>query len=337
VSSNLTIAGNSIKPGTNTVLQVQLPALYTSTPLSMPVHVIRGRQVGPRLFVSAAIHGDELNGLEIIRRLIKRVSARKISGTIIAIPVVNIYGMIQHTRYLPDRRDLNRSFPGSSTGSLASRLANLLMTEIVSKCTHGIDLHTAATNRDNLPQIRADLEDKDTVDLAKAFGVPVIINSKMRDGSLREAARAIDINMLLYEAGEAMRLNENCIRAGVNGVLSVMRHLKMLPEFSSRQINKAKPYIARSSQWVRAPTSGIFRSKVRLGKEAKKQQKIGIIEDVSGCGQIRHVCAPDEGIIIGKSHLPLVHEGDPLFHIAYFKEVNKVVDSLEEFEADQAL
>ncbi len=303
----------------------------------MPVHVIRGRQVGPRLFVSAAIHGDELNGLEIIRRLIKRVSARKISGTIIAIPVVNIYGMIQHTRYLPDRRDLNRSFPGSSTGSLASRLANLLMTEIVSKCTHGIDLHTAATNRDNLPQIRADLEDKDTVDLAKAFGVPVIINSKMRDGSLREAARAIDINMLLYEAGEAMRLNENCIRAGVNGVLSVMRHLKMLPEFSSRQINKAKPYIARSSQWVRAPTSGIFRSKVRLGKEAKKQQKIGIIEDVSGCGQIRHVCAPDEGIIIGKSHLPLVHEGDPLFHIAYFKEVNKVVDSLEEFEADQAL
>lgn len=303
----------------------------------MPVHVIRGKQEGPKLFLSAVIHGDELNGLEIIRRLIKRISVKRISGTLIAIPVVNIYGIIQHTRYLPDRRDLNRCFPGSSTGSLASRLANLLMTEVVSKCTHGIDLHTAASNRDNLPQIRADLEDSNTAGLAKAFGVPVIINSKMHDGSLREAARAININMLLYEGGEAMRLNENCIRAGVNGVLNVMRHLKMLPEFPNARTSKAIPYIAQSSKWVRAPISGIFRSKIRLGREAKKQQKIGVIEGVSGYRQIEDVFAPDEGLIIGKSHLPLVYEGDPLFHIAFFKDIDKVVDSLEEFRADQAL
>ena len=184
----LTINGTSIQPGQRVTLDIPLPQLYTHTPMTMPAHVIRGKREGPSLFVCAALHGDELNGVEIIRRLLKLRAMRRLNGTLIAIPMVNVYGVIHHSRYLPDRRDLNRSFPGSERGSLASRLADLFMTEIVANCTHGIDLHTGASHRANLPQIRGNLDDEETARLAKLFGVPVLINSRIRDGSLREAA-----------------------------------------------------------------------------------------------------------------------------------------------------
>ncbi len=270
MAEEIIIAGTDIKPGTSTVLQLELPPLYTNTPLTMPVHVIRGKNDGPRLFVSAAIHGDELNGVEIVRRLIKKVSVKRLSGTLIAVPAVNIYGMLQHSRYLPDRRDLNRCFPGSSRGSLAGRLAYLFMNEVVSKCTYGIDLHTAALNRNNLPQIRADLNDDSIAELAKAFGVPVIVNSKLRDGSLREAARMKDVQILVYEAGEAMRFSEAGIKAGLNGVLNVMRHIKMLSPLAKSPSNSIIPQVAQSSSWMRSPVSGIFRSRIRLGKVIKR-------------------------------------------------------------------
>ena len=332
MSEEITISGSLIKPATRSRLQLELPPLYTNTPLTMPVHVIRGREDGPKLFVSAAIHGDELNGVEIVRRLIKRISVKKLKGTLIAVPVVNVYGLFQHSRYLPDRRDLNRCFPGSPQGSLAGRLAYLFMNEIVANCTHGIDLHTAALNRDNLPQIRADLSDSETKDLAKAFSVPVIVNSKLRDGSLREAARTSNVHVLVYEAGEAMRFSEPDIKAGLSGVLRVMNHLGMINLPDKSKANMAEPQIAVTSSWMRAPISGIFRSKTRLGKQIAKNQIIGSIEDVSGSYQPENVLAPDDGIVIGKSNIPLVYEGDPLYHIAYFRNVEKVVESLDNYE-----
>jgi predicted deacylase len=335
VTEKLSIAGNDIKPATSSVLQLELPPLYTNTPLTMPVHVIRGKQDGPRLFVSAAIHGDELNGVEIVRRLLKKISVKRLKGTLIAVPAVNIYGMLQHSRYLPDRRDLNRCFPGSLRGSLAGRLAYLFTNEIVSKCTYGIDLHTAALNRNNLPQIRADLSDNNISELAKAFGVPVIVNSKLRDGSLREAARAKDVQVLVYEAGEAMRFSESGIKGGLNGILNVMRYVDMIPPLSKNQPVKAVPHVAQSSSWMRAPVSGIFRTRTRLGKEVKQNQVLGYIEDVCDYHNQEEIIAPDDGIIIGQSHIPLVYEGDPLFHVAYFKNVKKVVQSLDDFDADQ--
>ena len=335
MTTNISIAGTLIKPGTKRVLNVPLPSLYTNTPLDMPVHVICGKKDGPRMFLSAAIHGDELNGVEIIRRILKRIRSSQISGTLIAVPVVNIYGMIQHSRYLPDRRDLNRSFPGSAKGSLASRLAYQFMQEIIQHCTHGIDLHTGALNRENLPQIRADLEHEETATLAKAFGVPVVINSKLRDGSLRESAREKNIRILLYEAGEAMRFNEISIRAGVNGVMNVMRELNMLAPSIKKQTKKVKPYIAQSSSWIRAPSSGIFRPKIKLGKQVRENEIIGFIEDPCGCLKRETVYAPEDGVVIGNSHLPLVYEGDPLFHIAYFKNVQQVAKSVETFEDKQ--
>ena len=225
VISSFVIGDEEIPLRSRRVIGLKLPPLYLDAPLTMPVHVLRGAKDGPKLFVSAAIHGDELNGTEIIRRLLRHPALNRLKGTLVAVPIVNVYGMIHQSRYLPDRRDLNRSFPGSKKGSLAARLAHLFMNEIVDQCTHGIDLHTGAIHRSNLPQIRANLDDADTAELAKSFGVPVLINANLRDGSLREAAAEYGIPMLLYEAGEALRFDEVSIRAGVKGIINQPQNL----------------------------------------------------------------------------------------------------------------
>jgi predicted deacylase len=333
VREQITIGGKTIESGTRHVVELSLPPLYTHTPMTMPVHVIRGRRDGPRLFVSAAIHGDELNGTEIIRRVINQAALKRLRGTLIAVPIVNVYGVIHHTRYLPDRRDLNRVFPGHLKGSLAARLAHRFMDEIVRKCTHGIDLHTAAIHRNNLPQIRANLDDPDTAQLAQAFGVPVLLNSNLRDGSLREAAAEEGIPMLLYEAGEALRFDEVAIRAGVKGVTNVMRSLGMLPRIKPRRKKSQEPFVARSSTWVRAPASGVFRKTAGLGNRVKKGEILGLIDDPFGGDEIE-IFATADGIVIGCSEIPLMHEGDALFHIARFEDAREVAGQVESFHSD---
>ncbi len=335
----ITINGEIIKPGTRCVVDLDLPGFYTHTPIPMPVHIIRGREDGPRVFVSAAIHGDELNGVEIIRRLLKRPGLKRLRGTLFAIPVVNVYGVIHHSRYLPDGRDLNRTFPGSERGSLAARLANQFMCEIVAQCTHGIDLHTGANYRSNLPQIRAKLEDKETEALARAFGVPVLLNSDLRDGSLRQAAAECGVRMLLYEAGESLRFDEVSIRAGVNGIMNVLRALGMVKS-KAKKAGKAKkkrrastePFIARSSTWVRAPQSGVLCSPTRLGARVKKNDILGLVADPFG-EQETEVTAHAEGLIIGRTNIPLVNEGEALFHIARFESSKEVATQVEAFQA----
>src|SRR5690606_2908907 len=210
---------------------------------------------------------------------------RKLRGTLIAVPIVNVHGFIHHTRYLPDRRDLNRSFPGSETGSLTARLANLFLEEIVSKCSHGIDLHTGAIHRENLPQIRANFDDPETLAMARAFAVPVLLDSDLRDGSLRQVADERGIPTLLYEAGEALRFNEVAIRAGVKGIVSVMRHLGMLaPSRGTKR--EVDAVVARSSTWVRAAESGILRAIRPLGARVRKGEVIGLIADPMGDREI---------------------------------------------------
>jgi len=326
----LIINGQRLAPGSRVTLDLSLPQLYTHTPMNMPVHVVRGRRDGARLFVSAAIHGDELNGIEIIRRLLRRRSLARMHGTLIAIPMVNVYGVIQHSRYLPDRRDLNRSFPGSERGSLAARVADLFMNEIVAKCSHGIDLHTGSGHRANLAQIRANLDDEETRRLACAFGVPVLLNAQIRDGSLRAAAAERGIPMLLYESGEALRFDELSIRAGVQGIINVMRALGMLGR-SRRSRPPVEPYIARSSVWVRAPDSGIFRTTVALGALVQRDALLGVIADPFGDTETR-VTSPYRGLVVGRSHLPLVHQGEAVFHIARFEDVHEVAERVEAFQ-----
>ena len=335
VSEEIKISDKRIESGSRYLLELPLPPLHTHTPMTMPVHVIRGVRDGPRLFVSAAIHGDELNGTEIIRRLINQAVLKRLRGTLIAVPIVNMYGLIHHTRYMPDRRDLNRVFPGSVKGSLAARLAHRFMDEIVRKCTHGIDIHTAAIHRDNLPQIRANLDDPDTAKLAQAFGVPVLLNSNLRDGSLREAAAEEGIPMLLYEAGEALRFDEVAIRAGVKGVTNVMRSLGMLPRTKSRRKTPQEPFVARSSTWVRAPASGVFRKTSALGNRVKRGDILGLIDDPFGGNEIE-VRATADGIVIGCSVIPLMYEGDALFHIARFEDAKEVAGKVESFHSDLA-
>ena len=190
----ITIAGTRVKPGQQTTISVPVARLYTHTEMAMPVHVTHGRREGPRLFVSGAIHGDEIIGTEIIRRLMKLKRLRSIRGTLLAVPVVNVYGFLQHSRYSPDRRDLNRFFPGSEKGSLTSQLAGTVMEEVIQGCTHGIDLHAGSNHRANLPQIRAAIDDPETLRLARAFKVPVIINARLREGSLRHAAAELGMS-----------------------------------------------------------------------------------------------------------------------------------------------
>lgn len=321
------IGGATIAPGERRIINLPVGRLYTHADLSMPVEIVNGRKDGQRLFVSAAIHGDELNGVEIIRRLLRHSSLRRLRGTLIAVPVVNVHGLLHRSRYLPDRRDLNRTFPGNIKGSLAARIANLFMQEIVAKCTHGIDLHTGAVHRDNIPQVRAHLDDPETRQLAEAFGTPVLINADLRDGSLREAAADSGIPMLLYEGGEALRFDEMAIRAGLRGILNVMRALGMLPQVKRRG-RHVEPVIARSSSWVRAPESGILRSVVALGSRVSKGDVIGHIA-APLMDREAIVSAPDDGIIIGRTHLPLVYEGEALFHIARFKRVAVAAQQVE--------
>lgn len=315
----ITIGGESFSPGSSGRVDLPVGELYTHEPFYMPVHVIHGKRSGPVLFASAAVHGDELNGIEIIRRILSLPMMQRLRGTLLAVPIVNVLGVFQQSRYLPDRRDLNRSFPGSAKGSLAARLAHLFMNEIVKHATHGIDLHTGAVHRSNLPQIRANLENEETLQLAEAFGAPVAMHSALRAGSLRGAAGSLGIPILLYEAGEALRFDEVSIRVGVKGVVSVMRELKMLPPRRRSQKAPPKPFIAHSSSWIRAPASGIFRANVTLGARVSKGEEMGSVGDPFGA-EHEPVRAAYGGIVIGRTNLPLVHEGEALFHVGRFEK-----------------
>ncbi len=307
------IGSITVAPGERKRLELPVARLPTQTMLSLPITVVNGAQTGPRLWLSAAIHGDEINGVEIIRQVLQKIKPSQLSGTLIAVPIINVFGFIEQSRYLPDRRDLNRSFPGSSRGSMASRLANLFMGEVVSRCTHGIDLHTASHHRTNLPQIRANLHDLETYRCARAFGAPVLIHATMRDGSLRQAAAKRGIPVLLYEGGEALRFDPNAIAVGVDGVLRVMNSLGMIQPGLSPP--PAIPLEIQASKWVRAPRSGILHLHVALGQTVERRQPLGFVSDAFGETSIK-AFAPCDGIVIGHTQNPLVNRGDGIIHIA---------------------
>lgn len=332
--SKLVIGGELILPGQRKKIYLKTASLYDGTEISIPIEVIRSNTRGPTLFISAAIHGDEINGVEIIKRLLSRKILKKMKGTLILAPVVNVFGFNNKSRYLPDRRDLNRSFPGSKSGSLASRVAYTFMKEVVSKCTHGIDLHTGATNRSNLPQIRSSLGDTETKNLAMKFGVPVILHSEVRDGSLREAARRKNVKILLYEGGQALRFDEGPIKTGLAGCISVMREIEMLPSSSASENLKTPRrgvYIAKDSFWVRAPSSGSFHSKKKLGSEVAAGDVLAVISDPFGSNKTP-VVSPETGIVIGLSEVPLVNAGEAMFHVATFKDISKVKRAIKNLE-----
>jgi len=306
------IAGTAVPAGTRKKFEIPIANLMSGTPVSLPILVLHGREPGPTLWMTAAIHGDELCGVEIIRRVLDAVRPETMSGTIVAVPIVNVHGFNTGSRYLPDRRDLNRSFPGSLRGSLASRIAKLLMTEVIELCDVGIDFHTGSDQRENLPQIRADLDDPKTAALARVFAPPVAIHSRVRDGSLRQAATDVGSTVLLFEGGEALRFSESAIRAGATGALRVLNHLGM---FKGTFPPTSPVLISRSSSWIRATRSGILHLDSDLGDHVAAGDTIATIHDPFG-QRLGVVTTRRPGLVIGSTHSPLVNRGDAIVHIA---------------------
>lgn len=307
------IADTVVAPGKKVSSELPIARLVTGTRISLPIQVLHGRRPGPTVWVSAAVHGDEIAGVEIIRRVVGSIDARTLAGTLLTVPIVNAHGFLTGDRYLPDRRDLNRSFPGSATGSLAARIANLFMSEIVERCEYGIDLHTGSDHRTNLPQIRADLDDEPTRTLAEAFGAPLMLHAKVRDGSLRGAATEAGATVLLYEGGEAWRFDRDAIEVGVDGVRRVLGELRMVDVDDVPVSNS--PVESRKSTWVRARRSGIALLDAELGDRISRGQQLGVIHDSVGA-RLSRIAASTDGIIIGRIQHPLVNQGDALVHIA---------------------
>lgn len=317
-----------IEPGTRRTVDLPVSVLSDHTPVTMSVHVVHGRRPGPTLFVSAAVHGDEVIGVEIARRLLRSPQLDNMKGTLLVVPIVNAFGFLNHSRYLPDRRDLNRSFPGTQGGSLASRLARLFMQEIVKKSDFGIDLHSAAIHRTNLPQIRVSPSTDRALELAEKFGAPVIIMSGLRAGSLRKAAQVEGVDVLLFEGGEGLRFDELSARAGVTGIMRVMHALGMCAQRGVSK-PKVKPVKVTSSSWFRAPAGGLFRAFKATGESVSKRETLGVIADPFGEVEVELSCETG-GIIVGRTNLPVVNEGDALFHIAetYRPDPGAAVESL---------
>lgn len=308
------LGGVSVPAGSRATVDLPMAMMSDHTPVTLSVQVIHGRRPGPTLFVTAAIHGDEVIGVEILRRLLRAPPLARMRGTLLAVPIVNTFGFLSRSRYLPDRRDLNRSFPGTADGSMAARLAHLLMSEIVARADLGIDLHSAAIHRSNLPQMRVAPGNPRLMALSEVFGTPVILSSALREGSLRKAAQGIGRDVLLYEGGEGLRFDERAAAAGVLGILRVMAELGMI---APRSVSRARvpPMLCPRSQWVRAPAGGLMRTFRTVGDVVEPGSLLAVVSDPFGAVE-RPVIAPGAGILVGRANLPVVNAGDAIFHLA---------------------
>ncbi|MCZ7678240.1 MAG: succinylglutamate desuccinylase/aspartoacylase family protein, partial [Sandaracinaceae bacterium] len=330
----ITIGGVEVGPGERRTIEIPVARLPTAAGLAMPIHLVRGRKAGPSLFVSAAIHGDEINGVEIVGRLLRMKALERMRGTLIAVPVVNVFGFSGYSRYLPDRRDLNRSFPGSERGSPAARLAHIFMEEVVGHATHGIDLHTGALHRTNLPQLRV------TQETAPRWPWPSTSApsscSRARCATARCARRPSSGRCPSWStrAAEALRFDEWAIRAGLRGVIATMHHLDMPPTRRKEARPLPEPVVSSTSVWIRAPEGGILRTRASLGARVARGDTLGTIGDAYGHEPVP-VRAPGDAIVIGRTQLPVVNEGDALFHLLPLDARHRR-EALEPIEAFQA-
>ena len=302
-----------VAAGTVQRTEVPISTLSTGTVLSVPVVVMHGKFEGPTLLVSAAIHGDEINGIEVIRRFMGHVKPARLKGTVVTVPIFNVFGYLTRSRYLPDRRDLNRSFPGSRKGSLASQLAHWFTNEVLVRCDVAVDLHTGSDNRINMPQIRCDLDVPSARELGMAFGAPILAHSNPRPNSMRAAAAELGLPMLVFEGGEALRFDPWSLDVGVRGLRQLLVYLEM--QNSTDLATVDVPYVALGSSWVRVKRGGVWHSDVRLGDEVAAGQPLGKVTDIYGT--IRSRCAaPYPGKVVGMAQLPNVSRGDAVLHIA---------------------
>ncbi|MGH8916284.1 MAG: succinylglutamate desuccinylase/aspartoacylase family protein [Acidimicrobiia bacterium] len=308
----ISIGNTTVPPGRKVKIELPFARLPTGSDAYLPIAVINGRTAGPNMWVSGGIHGDEINGVEVVREVMRALDARNLRGAVIAVPIVNPLGFLMRSRYLPDRRDLNRAFPGSPRGSTASRLAHLFLTEVVSHCSVGIDCHTASNHRMNIPQIRADIDDEETLRLARAFGAPFTIESRIRDGSLRQAATERGIKMLVYEAGQSDRFDEEAIGFGVTGV---MRTLSSLGMIDITLPGAGATRVVRHTRWLRARRGGLVEIEPALGDRVVAGEVVARISDAFGARPTQ-IKSNLTGWVIARTLSPLANPGDPLLHLA---------------------
>ena len=303
--------GKPLPKGESRDVHLAVGQSYSGMTVKIPVHVRRAKEDGPTVFVSGALHGDEINGTGAIRQLVQDDDFNLCCGSVVLIPVLNILAFDRHSRYLPDRRDLNRCFPGSASGSLAGRMAKTIMEEIVDRCDYGIDLHSASVRRTNYPNVRGDLTNPEVRRMAEAFGCEIIINNKGPQKSLRREASDVGCPTIIMEGGEVFKVEPGVVESAVRGVKNVLRELKMLddaPETPDYQV------VVNKSKWVRAEHGGFLEFHIHPGEVVEEGQPISTNTNLLG-GDRHTIHAPYNGVVIGMTTLPAISPGDPICNL----------------------
>lgn len=331
-NKKLRICDVTIQPGEEANLALPLPAQHSCAPLFMPIRVIHGKSEGPCLLLFSTLNGDELNGIEIVNRIIKNTKPSDINGTIIAIPVVNVYGLTHHPKRMPVGNDLASCFPGSELGNYGERLAHMFTKEIMSKADWCIELSTGGPNHNILPQVYCNFDNRDTRKLAQTFCSPVVTDVSLRGNPLRQTFEDLGLPLIIYEGGEAMRFDENAIQVGITGITNVLQKLKMI---DGKLEQSVKPIFSKDENWIVAHAGGILHSDISLGQVIKAKEKLGWISDPFGTDESKVIKSPNDGIIVGINTTPLVYEGLPLFKVASFIDDERAETVIEEWNERQ--
>jgi len=310
----ITIGGESVSPGKAKFVNITIDRLPTGTLIDIPVYVFNAKKPGPVVLVQAGLHGDEVNGIEIVRRMLYDGSFKVSAGAVIAVPILNIFGFIHFSRDVPDGKDVNRSFPGTKSGSMASRIAYYYLNAIIPQIDFAIDLHTGGGQRHNYPQIRYTKEDLKSKELAHMFNAPITFSSGLIKGSFRNAAYRFKKPVIVFEAGESMRFDDFAIQQGISGILRVFVRLGMLGLPSLDNTEPKQNIHLEGRKWLRAPTAGIFIPQILNGSKIEKGMLLGIVSDTYA-KKTKQVKAPFEGYIICVNHQAVVNQGDALLHI----------------------
>lgn len=327
--SSLTICNCTIHPGEMVNLAMPLPERYSCAPLYMPIKVIHGKEKGPCLILFSTLKGTELNGLEITNRITHNTRADQIKGTVIGVPVLNVYGLTHFPSMLPMGGNLADCFPGQPNGSFGERIAYLFTQEILKKADYCIELQTGGLNHNILPQVYCNFKNTQAKHLAKSFQSPVVTNVTLKGNLLRQTTEELGIPLLVYQAGEAMRFDEHAIAIGVNGVNNIMKVLNILPQSIEREI---EPIFSQDEDWIVTQSGGILHTTVSLGQKIRKGEVIGEITDPFGTDFFEKIKAPKQGIVVGINTTPLLHEGLPIFKIASFLDYEQAGSTIEEWE-----
>lgn len=322
-----------VAPGETRDVEVSFSESYSGMDLSIPIQVRRGLEDGPTVFVSAAVHGDEINGTGAIRRLITEESIAVKRGALILVPVVNVLGFERHSRYLPDRRDLNRAFPGNSKGSQTSRMAKFIFSQIVERSDYGIDLHTASVRKTNFPNVRADLSNPELQRLTEAFGCTLTLNEPGPEGSLRRAATEAGCPTFILEAGEIWKVESTVTEQAVRGVKNVLISLGMI---EGEMVPPPYRSVIEKTKWLRSDSAGFLHFHVAPGDFVKEGTPIATTSSL--LGKVRQVIeSPEAGVILGMTTLPVTAPGEPVCHVGLIQEKQKKIERVLDQLPDEAL